>query len=462
LHDFRPRPALRLPETHVPRARVPAIDAHNHLGRWLSGWVHDDGGWVAEDVGALLALMDEVNVEAIVNLDGRWGDELEANLDRYDRAHPGRFFTFCHVDWANLDGAADSLAASRGAGACGLKVWKDLGLGVTDERGEFLLPDDPRLGDLWAAAGELELPVLIHTADPVAFWDPLDATNERIEELGEHPEWSFADPHFPRWERLLDALEAVVAAHPLTSFIGAHVCSCSEDLARVERMLSAYPNLHCDPSARISELGRQPRAARRLIERHPDSVVFGTDIFPPTRAAYELHWRFFETDDEHFPYGSEDNPWPQGRWYVSALDLPEDVLARFYKGQLLETDCLEPLPCRNEHHVAGDRQPAGGLAPGCRARRRSRRPPPRSRVERLLGRLRHIALHGSGLGGAARERRPRAHRRVRRLRAPDRPPLRRARGDLPLGHHERGAPRAEPRHRAPHADDHGRAPVAGR
>src|SRR3954453_7184212 len=169
LHDFRPGAALRVPETYVPRARVPAIDAHNHLGRWLSDWVRADGDWVVQDVGALLALMDETGVEAIVNLDGRWGEELGANLDRYDRAHPGRFFTFCHVDWGDLDGAADSLAASRAAGARGLKVWKDLGLGVTDERGEFVLPDDPRLGDLWSAAGELGMPVLIHTADPVAF-----------------------------------------------------------------------------------------------------------------------------------------------------------------------------------------------------------------------------------------------------------------------------------------------------
>jgi predicted TIM-barrel fold metal-dependent hydrolase len=339
LHDFRPRPALKVPETHVPRANVPAIDAHNHLGHWLSDWVRDDGGWVVEDVGALLALMDETNVEAIVNLDGRWGGELEANLDRYDRAHPGRFYTFCHVDWADLGGAAASLAASQQAGARGLKVWKDLGLGVTDADGDYLLPDDPRLHDLWAAAGELGLPVLIHTADPVAFWDPLDATNERIEELGVHPEWSFADPRFPSWERLLDAFEAMVAGHPQTTFIGAHVCSCSEDLARVDRMLTAYPNLRYDPSARVGELGRQPRAAHRLITRHPDRCVFGTDVFPPTREAYELNWRFFETDDEHFPYGSEENPWPQGRWYVSALALGEDVLARFYRENALT--CLK-------------------------------------------------------------------------------------------------------------------------
>src|SRR3954453_21170408 len=171
LRDARPVAAVRLQATRVARSAVPALDAHNHLGRWLSSWVRDDGGWVVEDVGALLAMIDEVNVRAIVNLDGRWGAELEANLDRYDRAHPGRFATFCHADWDRLPDTAAivrSLAASRDAGAKGLKVWKDLGLGVRDGDA-YVLPDDPRLHDVWAAAGELGLPVLIHTADPVAF-----------------------------------------------------------------------------------------------------------------------------------------------------------------------------------------------------------------------------------------------------------------------------------------------------
>ncbi len=82
LREFRPRPSLRVDAHHVARARFPAIDVHNHLGRWLS----EDGGWTSSDVGDLIALMDSCNLTSIVNLDGRWGDELEANLDRYDRA----------------------------------------------------------------------------------------------------------------------------------------------------------------------------------------------------------------------------------------------------------------------------------------------------------------------------------------------------------------------------------------
>jgi predicted TIM-barrel fold metal-dependent hydrolase len=274
-----------------------------------------------------------------VNLDGRWGAELEANLERYDRAHPGRFLTFCHVDWGDLarpERLVASLEASARAGARGLKVWKDLGLGVRDDRGELVLPDDPRIAPLWGAAGRFRLPVLIHTADPIAFFEPADATNERLEELAVHPEWAVHGPGMPSFERLMEALEAVVAAHPETTFVGAHVCCCAEDLAWVERMLRTYPNLYLDFSQRIAELGRQPRAARRLFVEHGDRVLFGTDELPPRRAAYETYFRFLETADEHFAYSPDpENPWPQGRWRISALDLPPDTLRAIYRDNAL-------------------------------------------------------------------------------------------------------------------------------
>jgi hypothetical protein len=337
LREYRPEPALRVAATAVDRPCVPVVDAHNHLGRWLASWVGHAGAWTVEDPGALVDLMDELDIAAIVNLDGRWGAELNANLDRYDRAHPGRFATFCHVDWAALargaapERLAASLHESADRGARGLKVWKDLGLDVRDADGRLVLPDDPRLAPVWEAAGAAGLPVLIHTADPIAFWAPLDARNERLEELGRHPEWWHGHGGVPPYERLLEALAALVAAHPGTTFIGAHLASAAEDLARVDALLTALPNLHVDISARIGELGRQPRAARRLIERHPTRVLFGTDAFPPSARAYRLYFRALETADEHFAYGTEpDDPWPQGRWRISGLDLPPELLAAVY------------------------------------------------------------------------------------------------------------------------------------
>jgi predicted TIM-barrel fold metal-dependent hydrolase len=331
LSDYHPRAQLRVPAHTVDHPRHPVVDAHNHLGRWLSE------EWMCADVPALLALMDEAGVEAMVNLDGRWDAELEANLDRYDRSYPGRFATFCHVDWASLahGGSAEelarSLARSADAGARGLKVWKDLGLGFEDEEGRLLLPDDPRLDPVWAAAAEHGLPVLIHVADPIAFFEPIDRFNERIEELAAHPDWSFHDARYPRFWRLMEALEAIVARHPATTFIGAHVGCCAEDLAWVDRMLRAYANFHVDTSARIAELGRQPRAAAALFAAHPDRILFGTDVFPPALSAFRLAYRFLETLDEHFSYMGDAEAVPTTwRWAISGLGLEDEVLQRVY------------------------------------------------------------------------------------------------------------------------------------
>src|SRR5207244_5273112 len=102
-------------------------------------------------------------------------------------------------------------------GARGLKVLKDLGLGARDKSGKFIAVDDPRIDPIWEECGRLGIPVSIHTADPEAFFHPIDATNERYEELIEHPDWSFYGPQFPSMEELLEASNGVYRPHPHTT-----------------------------------------------------------------------------------------------------------------------------------------------------------------------------------------------------------------------------------------------------
>src|SRR5690606_1151023 len=305
LRDWTPQSQLRAAVTDVPVPAVPCIDVHNHLGRWLTG----DGGWMIDDVPALLAVMDARHVEAIVNLDGMWGDELEANLDRYDRAHPGRFHTFCQIEWSRLaepGGLAVLLAQledSGRRGARGVKVWKTLGLEFRDADGTLIAPDDPRVVTLLTRAGELGMPVLIHTADPIAFFQPLNPRNERLDELRGAKDWWYGDRSVhPTFDALLDAHASLVRACPGTTFIAAHAGCAAEDLDRVERLMVVAPNYHVDIAGRLAELGRQPRRFARLVADHPDRVLFGTDIYPATDEQYRLHYRFLESADESFEY----------------------------------------------------------------------------------------------------------------------------------------------------------------
>ena len=153
------------------------------------------------------------------------------------------------------------------------------------------MPDDPRLDALWETAGRLGVPVAIHTADPVAFFDPVDQRNERLEELLARPDWSFCDPGYPGFDRLIAALGRVVAAHPATTFIAVHAGCYAEDLAWVSGMLDSYPNFHIDIAARIAELrpaapgdeGADPQAPRPGAVRHgrdPDQPRDLPDVLP--------------------------------------------------------------------------------------------------------------------------------------------------------------------------------------
>jgi predicted TIM-barrel fold metal-dependent hydrolase len=345
LEDYRPVQALRVASTDPVVPPCPVIDAHNHLGSAFAG------DWPARSAAELAGVLDESGVEAMVDLDGGWGDHLRGELERWQEALPGRVAVFSGLDydmWAEDPGFGETEAARLrdgiAAGARGLKVWKLLGLRARDPSGRLVAVDDPRLDPLWAAAGELGVPITIHVADPAAFFEPLDARNERWEELHAHPDWHFWPTRpagrpdldgFPPFDELIDALEAVVVRHPETSFIGAHVGCAAEDLARVSTMLERAPNFHVDIGARIAELGRQPYTARGFIERWADRVVFGTDVAADP-AWYTVYYRFLQTRDESFAYdGDPDEPPSQGRWRIHGLGLPDDVLHKVYRENAL-------------------------------------------------------------------------------------------------------------------------------
>lgn len=336
LSQWQPRSMLSAQRSEVAGPTFPVIDVHNHLGRWLS----NDDDWLVPDVSELLAVMDASAVDHIVNLDGRWGDELCDNIARYDAAHPARFSTFCHLDWRMLeqDDTATSateqllmsLETSSRAGARGVKVWKDLGLTVRDATGALVMPDDARVVAALQAAGELDLPVLIHTADPVAFFEPLDAANERWDELQANPHWWFGDGRHPTFEELMGSLDRLLEACPGTTFIGAHVGCWAENLDAVGDFLSRHRHWHVDLGGRLAEIGRQPRRFAALVEQFPERVLFGTDAFPPTRQDYSRYYRFLQTSDEHFAYSDEQPP-PQGRWSIYGCRLPDQLLRAVYR-----------------------------------------------------------------------------------------------------------------------------------
>jgi predicted TIM-barrel fold metal-dependent hydrolase len=331
LTNFRPKSQLVTKTTLVEKPRFPVIDSHNHLAEPFGG------GWDKKPLPELLDLLDEAGVTHYVDLDGGWGEDiLNAHLDYFKAKASERFQVFGGVDWSQWkvkgegfpEWAASRLRVQKERGAQGLKIWKGFGLHVHDQNGELVSVDDPRLVPLWETAGELGLPVMIHVADPVAFFDPVDEMNERWEELGEHFDWAFTSPPFPSFMSIMEGLANLVAGHPNTTFIGAHVGCYAENLSWVGALLDRCPNFYVDISARLGELGRQPYTARRFFIQYADSILFGSDMGPDLDA-YRICYRFLETDDEYFNYNTGEIP-QQGRWHVHGLYLPDDVLKKVY------------------------------------------------------------------------------------------------------------------------------------
>jgi hypothetical protein len=346
LQNYRPLPQLVTKTTRIKKPRFPVIDAHNHLAAPYGG------AWDEKPLSELLDVFDEADIRMFVDLDGGWGETLlQKHLDFFKAKAPERFQIFGGVDWAQWqtlgtrfpEWAAGRLKVQKGWGAQGLKIWKPFGLNVRDEKGELVKIDDSRLDLLWQTAGELGLPVMIHIADPVAFFYPRVERHERWDELSAHPEAHFPSPPFPSFEELIEAFANLVTRHPSTVFVGAHVGCYAENLGWVASLIQRTQNFYVDISARIPELGRQPYSARRFFVENQDRILFGTD-HPANAETYRAHYRFLESDDEYFAYDADPEAVPgQGRWRIYGLYLPDDVLKKIYWENAAKVYQWQPL-----------------------------------------------------------------------------------------------------------------------
>ena len=415
LRDWEPKSMMVTKTTIVEKPLYPVIDVHNHLG----------GGkerLTPATVKRYLTEMDEAGVKTVVNLDGGWGGRLKETLAALDEAHPGRFLTFALINFDGLDDPkwgereAARLEESFAAGAKGLKFHKTLGLAYRYKDGRLMTVDDPQLDPVWEMCAKHGRPVVIHIADPAAFFTPLDRFNERWHELNQHPNWLFFGEKFPKRQDLLDQLHRVIAKHPKTTFINTHFGNNAEDLASVADKLDKYPNMYVDFDARISELGRQPYTARKFFIKYQDRILFGTDT-NPRREAFRIYYRFLETEDEYFDCSASHHR--QGFWNIYGIHLPPEVLDKIYRRNAersalrAEAEPGQARPARDEGEVhRGLRGQRQGRREGVGEGRVGAAPPPHREGTRLRDEVQGAPFEEGSLrpdGGGRQE----THREVR-------------------------------------------------
>jgi predicted TIM-barrel fold metal-dependent hydrolase len=339
--DFRPAPEqpampkslLVVKRTDINRAKYPVIDFHFH-GRPIQ---------TPEDYKKMIAVMDRAGLGAIVNMDGGMYDALDRNL-RAGSGYEDRIIHFARPVWEGINdpGWAEKTAAELERafkmGAEGLKINKVLGLQLKNPDGTFIHADDPRMDPIWAMCAKYKKPVMIHISDPIARWEPIGPANERYEagQWRSDPSDNYYGTGQPHYTEIWKHQERMLAKHPNTRFVLAHIANMAEDLQRAGDLLDRFPNADVELSARFQDLGRQPYTARTWLIKYQDRALFGSDGSPGREVEqfWTPHWRFCETDDEHFDHPAQMlSPLGaplQGRWRIYGVFLPDDVLRKIY------------------------------------------------------------------------------------------------------------------------------------
>lgn len=328
--EYEPKSTLVVPGKVITRAKFPFIDIHNH--QWeMNG---------KEDLNKLITEMDKMNMGLMVNLSGRGFNQDEARstaglvkqIESVKTYYPSRFAIFTNIDFSKINEPDWTAKAVKTLeedvklrGAKGLKIYKSLGFNVKDN-GKIVPVDDPRIDPIWKKAGELGIPVLIHTADPASFWDPLNAQNERWLELKTHPgrKRDASGGKEYTWEQLIEQQHNVFRKNPKTIFINAHMGWYPNNLAKLDSLMDAFPNMYAEIGAVIAELGRQPRTAKKFFEKRQDRILFGKDSWVPDE--YQTYFRVLESEDEYFPYHKKYHAY----WRMYGLGLSDEVLKKVY------------------------------------------------------------------------------------------------------------------------------------
>lgn len=320
--DYKPRTTLVVPAHPVPRAKFPVIDIHGHPPAFSS----------PDAVKNVVHLMSPLNIHLMVQTSGASGDRLRESLTSIATAGmKERVVMFTTVSFAGVgpgwgERAALQLEADVKAGALGIgEIGKNLGLGIRKLDGTRLKVDDPDLDPLWAAAGRLKIPVFLHLGEPQEFFQPLDESNERWLEMALFRERRFNDrERFPTFDDLMGERDRMLARHPNTTFILAHMGWHANDLGRLSKMLDTWPNLYAEVGAVLYDLGRQPRFGYDFFVKYQNRILFGKDSFQPDE--YPYFWRVFETRDEYFDYYRDYHAF----WKLYGMGLPDPVLKKLY------------------------------------------------------------------------------------------------------------------------------------
>lgn len=266
-------------------------------------------------------------------------------------AHSERFLLCTAFDASKIDEPdfAENVIAQLKQdiedGAVMVKVWKNVGMVIKDESGEYIQIDDPRFQPIWDFMAEEDIPLLTHIGEPRAAWEPLDEESPHYTYYKNNPEYhNYNNDEVPSWETIMEARDRFLEKNPDLTVIGAHLGSLAYDVDEVSKRLDKYPNFYVEPAERFGDLAIQPSEnVREFILEYQDRFLYGTDLRarPAARKLsddelqeeregiekrLEVHWQYLTSADSlTFVRTNSSFTTP-----TRGLNLPQDVIEKVY------------------------------------------------------------------------------------------------------------------------------------
>lgn len=242
------------------------IDVHTHIGRLL----HDLPANTPED---LLATMDRHGIARACVMAVESPEELDYYVPTVEvlaacAQHPDRLIPFCSLDPRHrYPETFEPFPILEEYVAMGCKGFGEVLAGVPI--------DHPGLQKIYAACGQLGLPVLFHTDHLICSDAPGLPGLERM--LRSYQDTVFIGHAIRFWA------EVSSGATPEQFHIDVYAAGPVTPGGATDRLLSDYPNLYGDLSARsgLNALTRDPAFGIDFLERHQDKLLFGTDVLKP-------------------------------------------------------------------------------------------------------------------------------------------------------------------------------------
>ena len=336
IEEYSPISTLVVPSNPKTRSKFPFIDVHSH--HW---------NMPIMDLENLTQEMDSLNMVFQINLSGSGlavfsGNQelmdlnLSKSINNVKDNFPERFGIFVNVDLSKIgrknfrEDTEKNLENAAKLGAIGLKIYKNLGLNLKDGKGNRVKVDDDRLQFIWEKCAELGLPVLIHSGEPIAFFDDIDKFNERWLHARQRPSSFRPSDKYPSFDVVMSEQYNMFKKNPNTIFINAHLGWYGNDLEKLDYQLKDLPNVYTEFGAVINELGRQPVSARKFFIKHQDRILFGKDNY--NKEEYYLYFQVLETNDEYIEYFRKRH----GLWRLYGLNLPDSILKKVYHENALK------------------------------------------------------------------------------------------------------------------------------